>query len=218
MSEEISLNCWVIGDKPLQQGVFQVQIAKSKTVRSLKYAIMGKREHGSQNDYPDSLVLWKVSIPFADLEPILGRIERPKNNDDSSGGMPHTDALSKHFPSPANEHVHVVVFTPHVDSESLSGPTVTKTTKWGIGIMTPVSIVAGMIGITVVALLHHFFDAYLDGRDIHGSFWTQTMTRRVENALATVFKILFAASAGLSLCQIVSHTLYLVYQGLIKQC
>jgi hypothetical protein len=176
---------------------------------------MGKREHILKNVKPDSLVLWKVSIPSADVEPILGCIERP-NKDDSSVGIPSMDALSKHFPSPANQHVHVVVYIPHADSESLTGPT--KTTKWGIGIKTPISIVAGMIGITVVALLHHFFDAHLDGRDVHGSFWTQTIARRVENALATVFKIVFAASAGVSLCQVVSHILCSVYQGLIKKC
>jgi hypothetical protein len=203
MSDDLSINCWIIGDKPSYKHVFQIQIPKSDTVRALKYAIGREKEFILQYANPDSLVLWKVSIPFAGLDAnVMRYVERPSEVD-YSRGLPSMDTISEHFPSPASEHIHVIVCPPHADSSVGQA----NTTKWGTGVATPVSIVAGMFGIVVVALLHHFFDAYLDGKDVHGSFWSQTMTRRVENALATVFKVLFAASAGVSLCQVVSNIL-----------
>lgn len=76
-------------------------------------------------------------------------------------------------------------------------------TWWGIGTLQPLLITGGAISAGLIALSHHFFDSYLERRYVDG-FWDQTMSRRTENAFATVFQILFVFSAGISLCQVVS--------------
>lgn len=75
--------------------------------------------------------------------------------------------------------------------------------KWGIGLMQLISLIMGVFAAGLVAVGHHLFDLHLEGRHVNG-FWNQAMSRRAENALATVFQILFAFSGGLSLCQVVS--------------
>lgn len=87
---------------------------------------------------------------------------------------------------------------PHEDSNASS-----CVAKWGIGIAQPLLITCGITAAGLIAVLHHLFDAHLEGRPVDG-FWDQTMSRRAENAFATVFQILFASSAGISLCQVVS--------------
>jgi hypothetical protein len=79
-----------------------------------------------------------------------------------------------------------------------------KPAKWGIGFRTPVLIFGGMLGAAVVAIFHHFFDAFLDGKPVNG-FWDQTKSHRVETALATMFKVAATTSGGISLCQVVSE-------------
>jgi hypothetical protein len=87
-----------------------------------------------------------------------------------------------------------------VDSIADSGNLISM--QWGIGIATPLVILGGMLGAAAVAILHYSFDAYLNGKPV-GGFWNQLTTRRFENALATVFALLFSMSAGVSLCQLV---------------
>ena len=77
--------------------------------------------------------------------------------------------------------------------------------KWGVGLKVPLLITGSIVGAIVAAILHHFFDAYLDGKEVSG-FWDQSTARRVENAIATVVKILLSQSAGISLYQVVSHS------------
>ncbi|KAJ6464022.1 hypothetical protein C8R45DRAFT_1175287 [Mycena sanguinolenta] len=71
----------------------------------------------------------------------------------------------------------------------------------GIGLWVPLAIVACTVLAAVVAILHHLFDAHLDGRGTTGT-WTQTSSGRVEIFLATAYKILFTFSGGISLCQL----------------
>jgi hypothetical protein len=78
-----------------------------------------------------------------------------------------------------------------------------KIARWGIGLATPFLIVGGTLGAAVIFILHYSLDAHLDGKPASG-FWSQTTTHRLENALATIFALLFTASAGVSLCQVVS--------------
>ncbi|KAF8223346.1 hypothetical protein L208DRAFT_1412010 [Tricholoma matsutake] len=84
------------------------------------------------------------------------------------------------------------------DSIAYSGNLISL--QWGIGIATPLIILGGTLGAAVVAILHYSFDAYLNGKPASG-FWNQLTTHRFENALATVFALLFSMSAGVSLCQ-----------------
>lgn len=78
-----------------------------------------------------------------------------------------------------------------------------RVAKWGIGVAQPVLIVGGFLTAAVIAVLHHLFDSYLTGKSANG-FWDQTISHQLENAMATSFQIVFAFSAGISLCQVVS--------------
>lgn len=84
--------------------------------------------------------------------------------------------------------------------ENAAGP---RVAKWGIRIIQPLLLTGGIIIAALIAVLHHVFDSYLEGKGVNG-FWDQTMSRRAENAFATGFQIMLALSAGISLCQVVS--------------
>jgi len=94
--------------------------------------------------------------------------------------------------------------SPSFPSDTLlySSDGASKPAKWGIGFLTPVLILGGLLGAAVIAIFHHFFDAFLDGKPVNG-FWDQTKSHRVETALATMFKIAATTSGGISLCQVV---------------
>ncbi|KAJ7241687.1 hypothetical protein B0H12DRAFT_1236931 [Mycena haematopus] len=76
----------------------------------------------------------------------------------------------------------------------------------GIGVWVPLAIVGGTLLAAVVAILHHVFDAHLNGRVTSGT-WNQTSSGRVEIFLATAYKVLFCFSAGVSLCQLTWYSL-----------
>ncbi|KAF8196804.1 hypothetical protein K438DRAFT_1825574 [Mycena galopus ATCC 62051] len=76
----------------------------------------------------------------------------------------------------------------------------------GIGLWTPLFICGGTLLCAVIAILHHFFDSYLNNRSVEG-FWTQSKSNQVEIFLATAFKIIFCFSAGVSLVQVTWHSM-----------
>ncbi|KAJ7704013.1 hypothetical protein B0H17DRAFT_1193937 [Mycena rosella] len=71
--------------------------------------------------------------------------------------------------------------------------------KHGIGVWSPLWMLGGTLAAAVFA--HHLFDAHLDTRSV-ARFWTQANSGRVEIFFASVFKILFCFSAGVSVCQL----------------
>jgi hypothetical protein len=80
--------------------------------------------------------------------------------------------------------------------------------KTRFGAWASVSIVGGTLLAGIIGVAHHLFDQHLDARPVSGH-WTQTSTSRVEIFLATVFKIFFCFSAGVSLCQLVRDYVYM---------
>jgi hypothetical protein len=78
---------------------------------------------------------------------------------------------------------------------------------WRVRFKSFLLIIGSIIGAVAAAILHHFFDAYLDGKEVTG-FWNQSRTRHFENAIATVVKLLLSLSAGTSLYQVVSNNHY----------
>ncbi|KAJ7706616.1 hypothetical protein B0H16DRAFT_1746837 [Mycena metata] len=76
----------------------------------------------------------------------------------------------------------------------------------GIGTWTPLCIVGGTVAAVVLAIVHHVFDVHFNGRLVEG-FWTQQNTTQVEILLASAFKIVFCFSVGVSLCQVVWHSM-----------
>jgi hypothetical protein len=83
----------------------------------------------------------------------------------------------------------------------------TTPAAWRVGFGSPLLIVGSIVGAAVTAILHHFFDTFLDGKEVTG-FWDQSTTRRFENGIATVVKLLLSLSAGTSLYQVVSNNYY----------
>ncbi|KAJ7443116.1 hypothetical protein FB451DRAFT_1437753 [Mycena latifolia] len=75
-----------------------------------------------------------------------------------------------------------------------------------IGVWTPLCIVGGTLVVGILGVIHYIFDSRLDNHSVLG-YWTQTKSSQVEIALATVFKILFCFSAGVSLCQVSWHAM-----------
>ena len=57
-NRQLCLNCWVIGDKANR--VFTVEIADTKNVSALKYAIKEKKPVAFQHVDADAIDLWKV--------------------------------------------------------------------------------------------------------------------------------------------------------------
>lgn len=89
-------------------------------------------------------------------------------------------------------------------SDSTSyGPVAAAPAKWGVGIKVPLLIIGSIAGAIALAIMHHFMDDYLDGRPAAG-FWNQAKTRRLENALSTIVRILLSFSATVCLYQVVS--------------
>ncbi|KAJ7187903.1 hypothetical protein C8R46DRAFT_1241307 [Mycena filopes] len=76
----------------------------------------------------------------------------------------------------------------------------------GIGFWTPLCIIGGTFLAAVVAVLHHVFDAHLNGRTTLGT-WTQTTSGRIEILLANAYKLFYTFSAGVSLCQLTWYSL-----------
>ncbi|KAJ7832927.1 hypothetical protein B0H13DRAFT_2111782 [Mycena leptocephala] len=85
-------------------------------------------------------------------------------------------------------------------------PTFITPQRAGIGIWTPLCILGGTTFAAILAILHHFFDSYLNNRLVTG-YWTQSKSNQIEIFLATAFKIAFNFSAGVSLCQISWHSM-----------
>ncbi|KAF7366796.1 hypothetical protein MSAN_00937900 [Mycena sanguinolenta] len=113
--------------------------------------------------------------------------------------------MDSNYTSLPYEHEHMtsppfspVRFKPPIVPPLLRPP---PAVQRGIGLWVPLAILGGTVLAAVVAILHHLFDAYLDGRGTTGT-WTQTASGRVEIFLATAYKLLFAFSGGISLCQL----------------
>jgi hypothetical protein len=75
-----------------------------------------------------------------------------------------------------------------------------------IGVWTPICIVGGTLFAAITALVHYLFVSRLENHSVLG-YWTQNRSSQVEIALATVFRILYCFSAGVSLCQVVRDSL-----------
>jgi hypothetical protein len=73
-----------------------------------------------------------------------------------------------------------------------------------IGTCTPLCIVGGTLVTGLTAVLHYMFNAHLENNSVLG-YWTQNKSSQVEIILATVFRIGFCFSAGVSLCQVVRN-------------
>ncbi|KAJ6507574.1 hypothetical protein DFH09DRAFT_1374954 [Mycena vulgaris] len=80
------------------------------------------------------------------------------------------------------------------------------TVRPSIGVWKPLCIVGATLVAGLIGVLHYLFDSHLNNRSVSGS-WTQSKSGKVEIALATVFKMLFCFSAGVSLCQAAWHAM-----------
>lgn len=111
MSDGIfTLNCFVLGDQYSQ--VFQVEIPNTKTVSSLKKEIKNEKNITFQTVDADAIQPYQVSISEADYETKLEPFLDP-------AGVPDANILSRPlaklrdlFPSPAEEHIHVIMARP----------------------------------------------------------------------------------------------------------
>ena len=56
----LNLNCWLLGEDPVEYRVFVVEIAKADTVSFLKGAIQDRRMYTLSSFDADFLDLWKV--------------------------------------------------------------------------------------------------------------------------------------------------------------
>jgi hypothetical protein len=98
----LELNCLVLGDGP--NHIFQVEIARTKTVAALKEAIKEEKKQAFRDVDADSLKLWAVSIPVdASFEVNV------TNFDIDEQFLSPLDELSAVLGSPARKHLHIVV-------------------------------------------------------------------------------------------------------------
>jgi Crinkler effector protein N-terminal domain len=89
--------------------IFPVVIATTKIVGLLKDTIKEKKHPAFDHIPADTLVLWKVSLPF-DVS-----LEETMRNFDGGESLSPVEALSEVFPStPARKHLHIVVKPPPV--------------------------------------------------------------------------------------------------------
>ena len=64
-SKMLVLNCLVLGEAP--ENTFPVEIDATKSVGSLKKSIKEEKTHAFQHVDANTLTLWKVSIPYSDI-------------------------------------------------------------------------------------------------------------------------------------------------------
>jgi hypothetical protein len=107
MAATLRLNCWVLGDDTRQ--VFEVKIANTESISSLKDAIKDKNSESFHNIDARSLTLWKVSIPVnPQLRHTLSNLYL---TDDTS--LSSVDDLDDVFSDePHRKHLHIVVKPP----------------------------------------------------------------------------------------------------------
>ena len=108
----LSLNCFVLGDKPEQ--MFTVKIPKTDNVSTLKKLIKEEKARHFNHVDADSLVLWKSSIPFnRNLNEDVETLKLVNDN-----ALLPVEILSNVFPSVlGNKTVHIIVDRLHSDEQ-----------------------------------------------------------------------------------------------------
>jgi hypothetical protein len=104
MATTLLLNCWLVGDDATQ--VFQVEIANTESVGTLKKAI--KEEKKPVLDYltADSLGLWKDSIP---VDRTLRKKLPGLDLTDETQLSAVDDLLDVFRDLPTRKHLHIII-------------------------------------------------------------------------------------------------------------
>jgi hypothetical protein len=109
MSNELTLFCYVLGDKPGRY--FSVKIASTEFVDSLKDAIKAKKSPDFDAFPADNLDLYKVSIPIEDFDAKLANARSPEQVKGAQELLP-TTRLRNLFSSIEEDHIHVILRRP----------------------------------------------------------------------------------------------------------
>jgi hypothetical protein len=104
MSTALHVNCWLVGDDATR--VFQVEIANTESVGTLRKVIKHEKKIALQHVDPDSLALWEVSIPVdRNLNQTLARLDLEDESQLSS-----VDDLADVFRDlSTRKHLHIII-------------------------------------------------------------------------------------------------------------
>ncbi|PKY38259.1 hypothetical protein RhiirA4_391680 [Rhizophagus irregularis] len=117
MSEtNITIFCLVLGEKPINSCVFEVNINKYDSISRLKNVIRDEKKNDFFNIDANKLRLWKVDIPIIedDKLKILNKPHTEINIEQELGGeeLSSVKKIHHYFHKPKDEHIHIIITLP----------------------------------------------------------------------------------------------------------
>ncbi|GBB99738.1 hypothetical protein RclHR1_03610014 [Rhizophagus clarus] len=116
-TKNITIFCLVLGEKPVNSVIFEVNVNKYDSISRLKNVIRDEKKNDFFNIDANKLRLWKVDIPITDEDKlkILDKPHTEINIEQDLGGeeLLSVKKIDHYFHNqPQDEHIHIIIKFP----------------------------------------------------------------------------------------------------------